>query len=255
MLKGDDTIVAEPDGRVAVSPGASPGLATAGTGDVLSGVSGAMLAKGMDPFTAAWPRCRLHAAAGSRAAAARGADGMIARDVIEALPFALPAADRRAGPVGSRVVATVGDIMERDPVTVSPGDEVEKVIRVLRENELPGIPVVNSGGRLVGIVTENDLILRDDAADLHLPHHLDIMGGVIYLESMKHFEARVKKAFASNVEDMMTSDPITVEPSAPLEDAAKLIAEHKHNRLPVVEHGRLVGVITRLDVLDALTSE
>ena len=150
-------------------------------------------------------------------------------------------------------MATVADIMERDPISVGRDDDVESVIRVLREHELPGVPVVDGSGKLVGIITENDLILRDEQADLHLPHHLDIMGGVIYLESMKHFEGRVKKAFASKAEDMMTAKPITVAPDASLEEAAKLIAEHKHNRLPVVEDGRLVGVVTRLDVLDAIT--
>ena len=144
--------------------------------------------------------------------------------------------------------------MERDPLTASPEDDVAALIRVLREHELPGVPVVDGDGRCVGIVTESDLILRDQEADLHLPYHLDIMGGVIWLESMKHFEERVQKAFASNVEDMMTAEPITVSPDAPVEEAARLIAEHKHNRLPVVEHGRLVGVVTRLDVLDAITA-
>jgi CBS domain-containing protein len=151
-------------------------------------------------------------------------------------------------------MATVADIMERDPIAVGRDDDVESVIRVLREHELPGVPVVDGSGTLVGIITENDLILRDEEADLHLPHHLDIMGGVIYLESMKHFEERIKKAFASKAEDMMTPDPTTVTPDAPVEDAAKLIAERKHNRLPVVDDdGRLVGVVTRLDVLDAIT--
>jgi CBS domain-containing protein len=151
-------------------------------------------------------------------------------------------------------MATVADIMERDPIAVGRDDDVESVIRILREHELPGVPVVDGSGTLVGIITENDLILRDEEADLHLPHHLDIMGGVIYLESMKHFEERIKKAFASKAEDMMTSDPTTVTPDAPVEDAAKLIAERKHNRLPVVDDdGRLVGVVTRLDVLDAIT--
>ena len=151
-------------------------------------------------------------------------------------------------------MATVADIMERDPIAVGRDDDVESVIRVLREHELPGVPVVDGSGKLVGIITENDLILRDEQADLHLPHHLDIMGGVIYLESMKHFEERIKKACASKGEDMMTPDPITVTPDAPVEEAAKLIAKHKHNRLPVVDDGgRLVGVVTRLDVLDAIT--
>jgi CBS domain-containing protein len=151
-------------------------------------------------------------------------------------------------------VATVADIMERDPVTVGRDDDVESVVRTLRQHELPGVPVVDGSGVCVGIITENDLILRDEDADLHLPHHLEIMGGVIYTESMKHFEKRMQKAFASKAEDMMTADPITITPDAPVHEAAKLIAENKHNRLPVVEDGgRLVGVVTRLDVLDAIT--
>ena len=148
----------------------------------------------------------------------------------------------------------VREIMDSEPVTVGPDASVEEVVRTLDEHELPGVPVVDGSGKLVGIITENDLILRDEQADLHLPHHLDIMGGVIYLESMKHFEERIKKAFASKGEDMMTADPITVTPDAPVEESAKLIAKHKHNRLPVVDDdGRLVGVVTRLDVLDAIT--
>jgi ADP-dependent NAD(P)H-hydrate dehydratase / NAD(P)H-hydrate epimerase len=85
VLKGDDTIVAEPAGRVAVSPGGAPALATAGTGDVLSGVIGAMLAKGLDPFTAACAGVRLHLDAGRSAAAGRHADSVIASDVVDAL--------------------------------------------------------------------------------------------------------------------------------------------------------------------------
>jgi hydroxyethylthiazole kinase-like uncharacterized protein yjeF len=88
LLKGDDTLVAEPGGTVAVSPGASAALATAGTGDVLSGVIGAMLARGVDPFAATCAAVRLHARAGVHAAGERGVDGVIARDVIEALPHA-----------------------------------------------------------------------------------------------------------------------------------------------------------------------
>ena len=88
LLKGDDTLIARPDGFVAVSPGATGALATAGTGDVLSGVLAAMLARELDPFAAACAGARLHARAGIHAAHEKGVDGVIARDVIEALPFA-----------------------------------------------------------------------------------------------------------------------------------------------------------------------
>ena len=88
VLKGDDTIVAEPSGRVAVSRGGAPALATAGTGDVLSGVAGAYLAKQMDPFVAACAAVFVHAHAGQLAGEWIGPEGVIARDVIDALPRA-----------------------------------------------------------------------------------------------------------------------------------------------------------------------
>lgn len=91
LLKGDDTIVAAPGGPVAVSPGATPALATAGTGDVLSGLIGALLAKGMDAFEAAALGTLAHVRAGFAAAERHGADHVIAGDVIEALPEGLRA--------------------------------------------------------------------------------------------------------------------------------------------------------------------
>ena len=86
VLKGDDTIVALPDGVAAVSPGATPALATAGTGDVLSGLAGALLSKRMEPFEAAAAAVLAHARAGQVAAERIGANHVIASDVIDAIP-------------------------------------------------------------------------------------------------------------------------------------------------------------------------
>ena len=147
---------------------------------------------------------------------------------------------------------TVADIMETDVPTVTPEDTVEAVLGVLRTHELPGVPVVNSGGRCVGIITEADLVMTGQDADLHLPHYFELFGGIVFLESHKKFEERLRKATASLARDLMTEDPITISPDASVEEAARLIARRKHNRLPVVEHGRLVGVVTRVEVLDAL---
>ncbi len=144
--------------------------------------------------------------------------------------------------------------MERDVITVRPDLDVESLLRLMRKHELPGVPVTDEDGRLVGIVTDADLILRDEDEDLHLPHHIDLWGGVIFLESTKHFEERLRRAFAATVSDMMTPDPVTVAPEDSVEHAAKLIAQRRHNRLPVVDaEGRLLGVVTRVDVLEALT--
>jgi CBS domain-containing protein len=150
---------------------------------------------------------------------------------------------------------TVGDIMDTDPVTASPDDDVEAVVRLLRRHELPGVPVVNDGRRPVGIVTEADLVLTDDDGDLHLPHYIELMGGIVFLEPLRRFEARLRKAAALKVKDLMTADPTTIEAAASVHEAGRIIVQSGHNRLPVVEHGRLVGVVTRVDVLEALTRE
>jgi CBS-domain-containing membrane protein len=150
---------------------------------------------------------------------------------------------------------TVRDIMDTSVPEVTVADPIERVLTVMREHELPAVPVVNEGGRCVGIITEADLVLSGEDADLHMPHYFQLFGGVVFLESTKHFEERLRKAFASTAEDLMTADPVTIEPTASVREAARVIARKKHNRLPVIEHGRLVGVVTRLDVLDALTSD
>jgi CBS domain-containing protein len=148
---------------------------------------------------------------------------------------------------------TVGDIMDPDPVTASPDDDVEAVVRLLRTQELPGVPVVNAVGRPVGIVTESDMILTDGDGDLHLPHYIELMGGIVFLEPLRRFEARLRKVAALKVKDLMTADPLTIEPTASVHEAGRIIVHSGHNRLPVVEHGRLVGVVTRVDVLEAVT--
>ena len=144
--------------------------------------------------------------------------------------------------------------MDTSLVSVTPEDEIKSVLGALREHDLPGVPVVDGDGRLVGIITESDLVISDDENDFHLPHYVNIMGGIVFLESMKHFEERARKAFAAQAVDLMTADPVTVGPDDDASEAGRLISTHHHNRLPVVDDdGKLVGVVTRVDVLAALT--
>ena len=148
----------------------------------------------------------------------------------------------------------ISEIMDSTPVTVAPDASVEDVVAAMREHQLPGLPVVDGDGELVGIVTEADMVLPDDEGDLHIPHYVNLFGGTVFLESLDRFEGRLRKAFAATAEDMMTSDPDTVGPDTSVREAARLIHETGHNRLPVVDDGRLVGVVTRLDVLGALAA-
>lgn len=152
-------------------------------------------------------------------------------------------------------MSTVAQIMDTEPITVSPDTDVETVIRILKQHELSGVPVVNSGERLLGIVTEADLVIADDQGDLHLPHYIELFGGIVFVESLRHYEERLRKALAGTAADLMTANPKTLGPDASFKQAARLIAASGHNRIPVVDHGRLVGVVTRVDVLQALAGE
>ncbi|MEA2472053.1 MAG: hypothetical protein QOE38_3052, partial [Thermoleophilaceae bacterium] len=133
---------------------------------------------------------------------------------------------------------TVREYMDDDPATVTPETKAEDVARLLGEHELHGVPVVNGAGRCVGIVTENDLVMADEEGDLHIPHYVQLFGGLVFLESVKGFEKRLKKAVAATAKDMMTADPTTIGPDADVHEAGRVISASGHNHLPVVEHGR-----------------
>jgi len=148
---------------------------------------------------------------------------------------------------------TAADIMDADVPALAPHDDARRAIELLAERELGALPVVNSEDKVIGIVSESDLVLSEEESDLHLPHFLNIMGGVVFVESMKGFEERLQKAFATKVRDLMSSDPVCARTDDGAEAVARLIADKHHNHLPVVDgDGRLAGVVTRADVLAAL---
>ena len=147
---------------------------------------------------------------------------------------------------------TVREIMDPEAPAVAPEIGVEDLVRRFAELEVGLLPVVNGSGRCVGVVTENDLVIADEEGDLHIPHYIELFGGLIFLEPFRAFEARLRKAAAATAEDLMSKDPVTVEGTATLHEAAHTIVSHGHSRLPVVEHGIYQGLVTRADVLRAL---
>jgi CBS-domain-containing membrane protein len=151
---------------------------------------------------------------------------------------------------------TAADIMNTDVPALGPQDDARRAIDLLAEQDLGALPVVNSEQRVIGIVSESDLVLSEEQADLHLPSFVNIMGGIVFTESVKGFEQRLQKAFAARVRDLMTPDPVCAEVDDGVEKVARLIAEKHHNHLPVVDgDGRLAGVVTRADALAALVEE
>jgi CBS domain-containing protein len=148
---------------------------------------------------------------------------------------------------------TAAEIMDADVPSVTREEDAKKAIDLLAQTELGAIPVVDSENKVVGIVSESDLILSEEESDLHLPHYLNIMGGIVFVGSMKGFEEKLNKAFATNVRDLMTADPVVASVDEGAETVAKKIADKHHNHLPVVDgEGRLAGMVTRADALAAL---
>jgi CBS-domain-containing membrane protein len=151
---------------------------------------------------------------------------------------------------------TAADIMNRDVPAVSPEEDARKAIDLLAKTELGAVPVVDADRHVVGIVSESDLVLSDEESDLHLPHYLNIMGGIVFVGSMKGFEERLDKAFATEVSELMTADPVVSHDYEAADRVAKKIADSHHNHLPVVDaDGRLQGMVTRADALAALVDD
>jgi CBS domain-containing protein len=148
---------------------------------------------------------------------------------------------------------TAAEIMDPDVPSVTREEDAKKAIDLLAQTDLGAIPVVDSESKVVGIVSESDLVLSEEESDLHLPHYLNIMGGIVFIGSMKGFDEKLEKAFATNVRDLMTADPVAVTTDEGADSVAKKIADTHHNHLPVVDgEGRLAGMVTRADALAAL---
>lgn len=146
----------------------------------------------------------------------------------------------------------VRDIMTVPAITVRPDLSVKDLVALFRDRRIGGAPVVDDDGALVGIVTEGDLMAMD--ADIALPHYFEIFDSIIYLESEKKFRERVEKAAAANVEQLMTDgDKVkTIGPDEPARAAATLMSKHRFDRVPVVEDGKVVGIVTRHDIMKIL---
>ena len=140
----------------------------------------------------------------------------------------------------------VSDIAHEEWPTLGPGETVEGAIKVFAESGISGVPVVE-GDRLVGIVTEGDLIFRD--ADIKSPGFLDILGGMIPLGNWDEYRQEALKSAGVTVDQVMTKDVKTISPDATLAEAATIMAENRVKILPVAEDDTLRGVVTRMDIL------
>ena len=115
-----------------------------------------------------------------------------------------------------------------------------------------GLTIVMDGEELVGILCQSDLIAQQKK--LPIPSFFTLLDGFIPLKSTKHFEKALQKIVATTVADVMTPDPVTIDPEAAIEDIASLMVDKKFHTIPVVDQGKLVGIIGKKDILKSLTN-
>jgi CBS-domain-containing membrane protein len=145
---------------------------------------------------------------------------------------------------------TAKDIMTRDVITVTPDTDITQATKILLERRINGLPVVDKNQRLVGIVCQSDMIAQQQR--IPIPSLFTLLDGYITLSSAKHFEKEVQKIAATLVAQAMTADPVTVKPDTSLEEIAHLMVGKKLHTLPVVDKGKLVGIVGKEDMLRTL---
>lgn len=149
---------------------------------------------------------------------------------------------------------TVAEIMTTDVVTVSPETSLQEAIQILAEREISGLPVVNSQGDLVGVISETDLTWQETGVDT--PPYIMFLDSVIYLQNPAKHNEEVHKALGQTVGDAMSDNPATVKANQQVREAARIMHGKKLRRLPVVdEESKLVGMITQGDVIKMMAAE
>jgi len=145
------------------------------------------------------------------------------------------------------------DIMTRDVITVGPDTDILQAARLLLDNHINGLPVIDQDGKLKGIICQADLITQQEK--LPFPSFFVLLDSAIPLNLPKHIEKEVHKITAAKVRDAMTPRPVAVGPDTSLEDIATLMVKHNIHTLLVLDQEKLVGIIGMEDILKTLTPE
>lgn len=148
---------------------------------------------------------------------------------------------------------TVADIMSRDPVVVRCETPLKEAIQILAERRISGLPVVDDKGKLIGIISETDLMWQETGVTP--PAYIMFLDSVIYLQNPATYERDLHKALGQTVGEIMSKNPISVSPDKSLRDAAKLMHDKSIHRLPVLDsEGQVIGILTRGDIVRAMAA-
>jgi CBS domain-containing protein len=141
------------------------------------------------------------------------------------------------------------DVMTWGTITVEPDASITRAVRLMLQNKISGLPVVDANGQLVGMVTEGDFLRRGELGTTRQrPRWLEFLLGPGKLAT------EYVQTSGQKVAQVMTPEPKTITPETPLDEVVRLMERHRIKRLPVVQDGKLVGIVSRANLLHALAS-
>ncbi|MEH2075019.1 CBS domain-containing protein [Nostoc sp.] len=148
---------------------------------------------------------------------------------------------------------TVADVMSRDPIVVYAETPLKEAIQILAERHISGLPVVDDVGKLVGIISETDLMWQETGVTP--PAYIMFLDSVIYLKNPATYERDLHKALGQTVGEVMSKNPIAISSDKTLKQAATIMHDRSVHRLPVIEGtDRVIGILTRGDIIRAMAA-
>lgn len=142
------------------------------------------------------------------------------------------------------------DIMQTAVVTVKPEATIEEIAKILVENNISGVPVVDDLGNVIGIVSEGDLLYKEVSP--RVPDVVNVLGAMIYYNGITQYNDEVKKLMARTAKEIMTTKVIAVDEDTDLSKIGKMMIEYKIKRVPVIKDWKLVGIVSRADMIKTL---
>lgn len=139
------------------------------------------------------------------------------------------------------------EIMTKDVLTVQPQTSVNDLANLLTTQNINGVPVVDEDGKLIGVVTENDLVFQKKK--VHIPTVINILDSFIYLQSQERMKKEMAKITGVTVESIYSREVISVNPETPIDEIATIMVEKNIHTIPVLDNGELVGVIGKRDII------
>ncbi len=141
----------------------------------------------------------------------------------------------------------IGDIMTKEVIKVHPDTPVSKIAQLMANHAISGLPVVDDDDQVLGVITEMDMIVRNTR--FKIPNFIMILDSIIYLETPQHFQNRLENMLGVTAKEIMSKPAATISPKATIEELSELMTERRMNPIPVVKNKRLVGIISRADII------